>query len=160
MYPAYLGANDAYRGLATVYRQQGDTAALAEILERYLSVTEYGAAEARELAELRALQGDGASAITLLQQARMTEPYDIPTLVRLAELYEEAGALESSAMARRAVIALNPVDLADAYYKLAATLYKSADCAGAKRAALQSLEVAPGFRDAQRLLLACVDSNS
>lgn len=160
MYPAYVGANDAYRGLAAVFRRRGDTAALAEILERYLSVTEYGAAQARELAELRALQGEGARAIALLEQARMTEPYHIPTLERLAELHEEAGALQSSAQARRAVIALNPVDLADAYYRLAATLYKAADCAAARRAVLHSLELAPGFRAAQRLLLACVDPNS
>ena len=123
-------------------------------------MTEYGAAQARELAELRALQGEGARAIALLEQARMTEPYHIPTLERLAELHEEAGALQSSAQARRAVIALNPVDLADAYYRLAATLYKAADCAAARRAVLHSLELAPGFRAAQRLLLACVDPNS
>ncbi len=160
MYPAYVGANDAYRGLAAVFRQRGDTTALTDILAQYLSVTEYGAPEARELAEILAEQGDGARAIELLVQSRMTEPYHIPTLVRLAELYEENGVLDSSADARRAVIALKPVDLADAYYKLAAILYEAADCPGARQAVLRSLELAPGYRDAQKLLLACVDRNS
>ena len=156
LYPAYVGANNPYAGLAEVYRRSENKGALMDILPRYISITEYGAVEARELAELFAARGDVERSVDLLERTRATEPYDIRTLLRLAELQEEIGRYADAVGSRRAVIALDPVDRANAFYRLARTLYELADLAAAKRAVLQSLELAPSFRDAQRFLLACV----
>ena len=78
-------------------------------------------------------------------------------LQTLADLYEATGQYGKMATALRAVLALNPVDLATVYYRLARALYQDADLVAAKRAVLQALEIAPGYRDAQRLLLQCVE---
>jgi hypothetical protein len=72
-------------------------------------------------------------------------------------LYAEQDQHAKAVRARRAILALNPVDKANAYYELARSLYTNADVSEAKRAVLQSLELAPGFREAQKLLLACVE---
>ena len=86
------------------------------------------------------------------------EPYDVPTFDRLAVLYEERGMYPQAVQARRAILALSPVDKANAYYELARSLYQNNEIDAAKRAVLQSLELAPGYREAQKLLLDCVDN--
>jgi len=156
-YPGYAKAGSPYHGLAAVYHAQGRTDKLIEILERFLTVSEHGAEEARELGDLYREQGDTARATRYLSRTLDVTPYDRATHMALAELYTEQNLFADAVRARRAVIALNPVDLADAYYQLALSLFRNREVEAARRAVLQSLERAPGFRDAQKLLLQCVD---
>jgi tetratricopeptide (TPR) repeat protein len=72
-------------------------------------------------------------------------------------MYEAEGQFYVAVSHRRAVLALEPSDRAGAYYRLARSLNGNSQQAEAKRAVLQSLEIAPDFRDAQRLLLDLVD---
>ena len=53
---------------------------------------------------------------------------------------------------------LNPVDRAAALYQYALVLNLDEQSGDAKRAVLQSLELAPGYEDAQVLLLEIVDN--
>jgi len=156
IYPDFSGPGNPYAGLATVYRERGEQDKLIDILTRFLDVSEYGAAEARELGERYAEAGDVAQAIRYLARSLDVEPYDIPTRDRLAGLYHQRGLHPHVVQERRAILALNPVDRANAYYELARSLYNNNEIEAAKRAVLQSLELAPGFREAQKLLLACV----
>jgi len=75
---------------------------------------------------------------------------------RLAELYGEEGRYSYESATRRIVLALNPIDRSRAYYYLALSLYNDNRVPDAKMEVLRSLEIAPGFRDAQKLLLECV----
>lgn len=54
---------------------------------------------------------------------------------------------------RRAVLALDPVDRAEARYQLARAYFEAGDGASARREVLRALEEAPSFEQAQRLLL-------
>jgi hypothetical protein len=54
---------------------------------------------------------------------------------------------------RRAVVALDPVDRAEARYQLAKALAAAGDRASARREVLLALEEAPSFEQAQTLLL-------
>jgi cellulose synthase operon protein C len=54
---------------------------------------------------------------------------------------------------RRAILALDPVNRADAHYHLAVALLAAGDRAEARREVLRALEIAPNFADAQDLLL-------
>jgi Tfp pilus assembly protein PilF len=54
---------------------------------------------------------------------------------------------------RKGVLALDPVDRADALYQLALAYYKSGDLSNARRTVLRALEDAPAFERAQDLLL-------
>ncbi len=157
IYPDYIGPENPYQGLAEVYRARGEQARLVAILERFLNVSEYGAAEARELADLYEQRGEADQAIAYLERSFEVEPYDLPAHDRLATLYEARGRDARAAEARRAILALHPVDKAQAYYDLARSLCRSGDVAQARRAVLQSLELAPGYREAQKLLLACAE---
>ena len=158
IYPDYVGSGNPYLGLATVYRERADEARLIDILEQFLRISEYGPAEARELGALYADADDTDQALAYLARSLEVEPYDLPTRDRLAVLYEQQGRYAQVVQQRRAILALNPVDKANAYYELARSLYNTHDVAAAKRAVLQSLERAPGYRQAQKLLLDCVDN--
>jgi tetratricopeptide (TPR) repeat protein len=61
---------------------------------------------------------------------------------------------------RRAVLALRPVNRADAQYRLAGALYRSGDLDAARRAVLEALELAPSFEAAQELLLEIHDARA
>ena len=157
LYPDFIESGNPYEGLADVYRARGDTAALEGILERYLQHAEYAAAEARELAALHEAAGAWEEAARYLDRSMEVEPYNLDARRRLAEAYERLGRPAEAVQERRAILALDPVDEAAAYYHLAASLYANEDVDEAKRATLQALERAPGYRDAQKLLLEIVE---
>ncbi len=160
LYPAYIEPGNAYSGLAAVYRATGDEQKLAEVLADFLRISEHGADQARELAGIFWERGRVAEAVALLERSLDIDPYDRDVQIRLAEGYAQLGDTAGAVRARRAILGLNPVDRADALYRLARSLYDDRQTADARRTVLQSLELAPGFRDAQRLLLQIVDAPS
>ena len=157
IYDKFTDPGNPYQGLAAVYRAQGDDDQLASHLERYLSISEHAGQEAVELAKLLETRGDRTGAIYYYERSLDVAPYNREVQTRLAELYTEAGNYPNAVRARQAVLGLNPVDRADAYYQFALSLYQSDRVAESKRAVLQSLELAPGFREAQKLLLDVVE---
>ena len=160
IYPRYVASGNPYEGLAAVYRARGDQAQLIDILERYLQLSDYGAEEARTLGALHRQAGNLARAAAYLERSLEVAPYHRATHRHLAELHDELGQYARAVQARRAVLALEPIDEAQSYYELAWSLYKNGQLNEAKRAVLQSLERAPGYRAAQKLLLRCVAQQS
>ena len=57
------------------------------------------------------------------------------------------------------MVALNPVDRAEALYQLAQAYYEAGDAPAAKREVLRALEDAPNFEKAQELLLKLQQGN-
>lgn len=157
MYPDYVGPRNAYEGLAAVHRARNATDARIDVLSRYLDRAEHEVDAALELADLYADRGDRGRAIHMLERTLHVAPYDADVRERLAAAHEQGEQFDDAVQHRRAVLALGPSDRAGAYYRLAQSLYGNRQLAEAKRAVLQSLEIAPDFRDAQRLLLDVVD---
>ncbi|MFC1490334.1 tetratricopeptide repeat protein [Candidatus Latescibacterota bacterium] len=156
IFPNYTGSANPYIGLAKIYRQQEDKRKLADILEKYLLIYQYGADEARELGELQADDGDYDSAVYYYNRSMEVAPYDINAHTRLAELYNTQKQYTEETEERRIVLALKPIDRARAYYFLALSLYNDNQISKAKTEVMRSLELAPGYREAQKLLLDCV----
>ena len=72
-----------------------------------------------ELAKLRAKRGDNAAAAAALEGAVYIYPYDIELHQDLAGYQTALGNWDRVARARRALLALDPVDKAEAHYQLA-----------------------------------------
>ena len=157
IYDKYIDPGNAYQGLAAAYRAQGENEKLVSLLERYLYISEHGSKEAVELAKLLDAEGEDAKAIYYYERSLDVSPYNREVQTRLAELYTSEQRYDEAVSARRAVLGLNPIDRADAYYQYAVSLYQADRRMEAKRAVLQSLELAPGFREAQKLLLSVVE---
>ena len=157
IYPDYIAEGNPYQGLAAVFEATGETGRRISILRRFLHISEYGAAEARELGSYYEESNEPEQATYYYGRSLEVEPYDLETRLTLAALYEQQGLYPQAVRERRAVLDLNPVDRSGAFYELALSLYHSRRLNEAKRAVLQSLELAPGYRDAQKLLLQCVN---
>jgi len=71
----------------------------------------------------------------------------------LAMVAEKENDDELAIKSLAALVTMDPLDKADAHYRLASAQFRQHDTASAKRNVLLALEAAPRFRDAHRLLL-------
>lgn len=159
IFPDYVGPGNAYDALAAIYRERNDRTALEQTLRSYLAVFDHGAAESRELASLL-IETRPLEAADFLERSVEIDPYDRDARSQLAELYLELNRFDEAVKERQAVVALDPVDRAEAEFQLARALFAADELTAAKRATLRALEIAPGHREAQKLLLACVERES
>ena len=98
--------------------------------------------------------GDTTGSAAALERTIYIYPYDAAIHVRLARMYGTLREHKKAVRERRAVVALNPVDRAEALYQLALAHRDAGDSAAARREVLRALEHAPAFEKAQDLLLA------
>ncbi|HKO16375.1 MAG TPA: tetratricopeptide repeat protein [Gemmatimonadaceae bacterium] len=153
LFPDYGGDNGPYWYLAKIAEARGDTARAAEMLTRLVSLNETNYQAYVDLSVLRERLGDVKGAAEALDGAMYVNPYDVAMHQRLALLYQKAGDPQKVVRERRAVVALAPVDRADALYELAVAYRDAGDGAAARTTLLRALEQAPNFEKAQALLL-------
>ena len=153
LFPEYAGADSSYWLLAQLYQRQGRnelaeqqltsmTAINAEHLEAYL-----------QLAGLRARRGDHGGAAAALEAAIYIYPYELELHRTLALHQASLGDWGKVVRERRALLALDPVDKAEAFYQLAYAYDRAGDRSSAREHILYALEIAPNFYPAQELLL-------
>ncbi|NJD17908.1 MAG: tetratricopeptide repeat protein, partial [Gemmatimonadetes bacterium] len=153
MFPEYGGPDSPYAHLARIHAAQGDRERAAAALARLnaLSESDYDALT-MEAGLLEAL-GRPPEAARVLARAVQVWPYEPALHQRLAELAAATGDRALAVQARQAVVALHPVDRAEALYRLALAQRDAGDRAAARRSVLRALEVAPNFEPALELLL-------
>ena len=153
LFPEYAGRDSSYALLASLYRRQGkDDLAEQQLAElTAINATYYDAQ--LQLAELRAGRGDHAGAAAALQAAIYIFPYDLKLHELLASHQASLGNWDQVARERRAILALDPVDKAEAHYQLAQAYHQAGDRSSARQQILYALEIAPNFFRAQELLL-------
>ncbi len=153
LFPDYAGANSPYWFLALAYKTEGlpDRAA-AELAD--LTAINAGQYYAHlERAELLEKMGNPAEAAVALDRAQYVYPFDMDIHRRLGDLYKGLGEWPGVIRERQAVLALDPVDRAEAEYQLALAYFESGDLRQARRSVLRALERAPNFEKALELLL-------
>lgn len=101
--------------------------------------------------DYKALTAQGTA--DALELAMYISPYAMDAHMKLAELYARAGNRAGVVRERQAIVALQPVDMAEARYQLAVAHLENGDATNAKREVLRALEAAPSFARAQELLL-------
>jgi tetratricopeptide (TPR) repeat protein len=153
LFPEYAGPDSPYWHLAVIHKATGAPRRAADELAKLTSIDESNYAANVELAMLLESLGDSAGAAAALERAIWISPYDITVHARLASLYARLGQHARAVRERRAVVALNPVDRAEALYELALAYQRSGDSRSARREVLRALEEAPNFEKALELLL-------
>ena len=153
LFPEYAGSASPGWLLASIYIQRGDSARALREIETLTGIDESFLAANLEEARLAEAAGDRQGAIEALQRAVHIYPFDEETHDRLAELAAERALHPVAVRAREALVALDPVDLAGALYRLALAHYQAGDTARARRTVLRALERAPNFEAAQDLLM-------
>ena len=154
LFPDYAGNDSPRWYLARVHKDRGAFAKAADELRVLTSANENHYEAHIDLADVLQALGDDAGAAAMLDRSMYIHPYDPAMHVRLASLYSKTGDRKRAVRERRAVVALAPVDRAEALYQLALAYHEAGDSAGARREVLHALEEAPNFEKAQTLLLA------
>lgn len=153
MFPEYGGSDSPYWFLSLIHRERGELDRAAAALARLNSLSESNYASLMAEAEILEELGRPSESAAALDKAVQIWPYEMEVHERLAELHGEVGNYEGAVRERRAVVALNPVDRAQALYLLAVSQMDAGDRTSARRSVLRALEIAPNFEDALELLL-------
>ncbi len=158
LFPEYGGDDSPYALLAKAYKKKADTRKEADVIDKWMSLTETNYDGLMELAKLRLQLGDTAAAANAMDRAIFINPFDIAMHQRLAELSRAAGQKQRAVREREAIVALGPVDKADALYQLAEAQHEAGDDVHARTSVLRALEAAPNYEKAQTLLLTLYDA--
>jgi tetratricopeptide (TPR) repeat protein len=153
VFPEYAAPNGPYRILHAAYVKTNNKDKAIEALRAQTLLNERDYEGNMLLAELLETQGDRAGAAEALERAIYIYPYDVKHHDRLAQHYTALKQFPKVVRERRALLALNPVNRADALYRLALAYSDAGQRDQARREVLRALEIAPNFAEAQDLLL-------
>jgi tetratricopeptide (TPR) repeat protein len=153
MYPEYVEDANAYEFLATAQIAKGNKQAALDALKAYETM---GGSDPKTLEKLVSLEedlGHAKDAAATLQLVNFIYPEDEDMHRRLGELLLAQGDAAGAVREYSAVLAMNPLDRASAQYDVARAELAAGDKAKAEESVLASLEAAPGYKPAQKLLL-------
>ncbi len=154
LYPDYVYDANAYELLAEAYLAKDDKAAAARVLQSYVRARGRRPAALESLARLQESLGDPQSAAATLDRINYIDPaYDQEMHKQLATLWLAQKNYAGAIREYTAVLALHPLDAAGAQFDLAQAYLASGQRDKAEDAVLASLEAAPNYRPAQKLLL-------
>src|SRR5690606_30906559 len=114
LFPEYAGPDGPYLLLRDIHLERGDTAAAIAVLRGHVQHRESDYDAHLMLADLFERTGDARGAADVLERAMYIHPYDPEIHQRMARLYGETSQYDKLVRERRALLALNPVNRADA----------------------------------------------
>jgi tetratricopeptide (TPR) repeat protein len=153
LYPDYVEAGSVYEFLANAYMAKKDTPKAMEQLKKYAEIGGRNPDTLDQLAAMEEDAGDKRAAAATLEKINYIYLRDEKEHQKLANLDMELGNAAGAVLEYQAVLALKPVDPAGTHFSLAKAYQAEHKNTQAMDEVLSSLEIAPGFRDAQKLLL-------
>jgi tetratricopeptide (TPR) repeat protein len=153
IYPDFVERGSAYEMLAKIYLGEGDKPNAIAQLEQYSKIGGRDPETLKKLATLQEEAGKKKEAMATLTRLLWIDPVDQDLLTRLGGLEMANNDSKDSIREYRAALALHPVDPATSHYNLAQALQAAGDNDQARDEVVASLEAAPGFRPAQKMLL-------
>jgi len=153
LYPEYVGPENAYMLLATVHRRMSNAAAEHKVLEELAARDGDAGPAYLRLIELDLAAQDWNGLAKNARRLLAVNPLVVSPHRALARAAEESGERDVAVTEYRAAALINDTDPAGVHYHLARLLHQSGKNDDARREVLKSLEEAPRFLDAHRLLL-------
>lgn len=153
--PEDASVNGPRRLLASLYQKSGRTDQETRILKDHLQRNADDLPAVIRLQQLAAQKDDLALATRLGHDVLAIDPFQSEAIILMAQSAEQSGDTAAAARALGSLLALQPDDAARLHFRIA-SLLQATDPPAARRHVLQSLELAPRYRDAHRLLLTMV----
>jgi len=153
LYPEYVGDASVYEFLAEAQMANNDKSGATATLLAYEKMGGEDPQLLTKLATLEEERGDKRVAAATLDSINYIYPENEVLHRRLGELWLAQGNNAGAVREFSAVLALKPLDKALAAFNLAQAYFAQGDKAKAEENVLAALEVAPGFRPAQKLLI-------
>jgi len=159
LYPDYVYPANAYEFMAQADLAKGDKPAAAAILTAYEKLGGHNPPALKQLASLEEELGKPVDAAATLDRLNYVYPVDEELHHKLGDLWFDQKNYSGAIREYNAVIALQPLDKAAAQYNLARAYFAAGQKDKAEDHVVSSLEAAPSYRPAQKLLLQLQDSN-
>jgi cellulose synthase operon protein C len=153
MYPDYVEAHSVYEILADAYLAKDDKPHAMEEMERYAKVGGRNPDTLMKLAKMLDESGNKKEAAAILERLNYIYPMENDAHRELGTLLFDLGQPAGAIREFRAVVDHKPIDPAQAHYDLARAYQLNHQNEQAKDEVVASLEAAPGFSKAQKLLL-------
>jgi len=153
LYPDFAEPGNLYEVLADAYLAKGDKAAAAAELERYAHAGGRSPDALKRWATLLEGLGRPKEAAEALNRINYIFPRDEELHRRLGDLYLAQGNTPGAIREFSALVAMKPLDQAACHFSLARAYSQASRLKEAQEQVLLSLEAAPGYRPAQKLLL-------
>ena len=155
LYPEYVGDANVYLLMAAADTARNDDRAEAAILTEYAHKGGQMPDALKRLATLEENAGKPAEAAATLERVNYIYPVKDEDLHRrLGDLLYAQKRYDGAIREYAARVASNPVDKAGAEFHLAQAYFAAGQNDKAEETVLAALEIAPGYRPAQKLLLA------
>jgi Tfp pilus assembly protein PilF len=159
LYPDYIYPANAYEFMAEADLAKGDKQAAAAILTAYEKMGGHNPPALKQLASLEEELGKPADAAATLNRLNYIYPEDEELHRRLGDLWFAQNNYPGAIQEYNAVVAMQPLDKASAQFDLARAYFAAGQKDLAEEHVLASLESAPDYRPAQKLLLQLKDPN-
>ena len=153
LYPEYVENANAYELLANAELIKGNKQAALDALAEYEKRGGENPGALRKLASLEEELGHPKEAAATLDHLNFIYPEDEGLHRKLGVLWLAQGNNAGAVREYSAVLAMKPLDMASAMFDVAKAYLAAGDKAKAEENVLGSLEVAPGYKPAQKLLL-------
>jgi tetratricopeptide (TPR) repeat protein len=153
LYPEYVEDANAYEFLANAELMKGNKQAALDVLAEYEKRGGEDPPSLRKLASLEEELGHPKDAADTLDQLNYIYPENEDLHFRLGALWLAQGNNAGALREFQAVLAMKPLDMASAEFDVARAYMAAGDKEKAEESVLASLEAAPGFKPAQKLLL-------
>lgn len=154
LYPEYVDEANVYGLMAAAYALGGDAKSEAAVLVQYEHAGGQSPDLLKRLAQLEQNAGQPADAIATLERLNYVYPVNDEDLHhRLGDLLYAQKQYDGAIREYKVAVASNPVDRAGAEFNLAQAYFAAGQKDKAQDSVLAALEVAPGYRPAQKLLL-------
>ena len=158
MYPEYVFGANPYEFIAEADLGKGDDRSAVAILTAYEKMGGRSPEALKELASLEQKLGQPKEAAATLDRINDIDPVDEDLHRRLGDLWLAQNNYDGAIREYTAVLAVHPLDAASAQFNLARAYFAAGQRDKAEDHLLASLEAAPGYRPAQKLLLELEDS--
>jgi tetratricopeptide (TPR) repeat protein len=153
IYPDYVEAANVYQFLANAYLAKGDKASAAAELQQYARAGGRKPDTLKKLATLLEELGRSKQAAEVLNRLNFIYPRDEELHRKLGNLYLAEGDVQSAIREYQALLAMRPLDRAASHFGLAKAYQRANQLDEAREQIVLSLEAAPGYRPAQKMLL-------
>lgn len=155
LFPEQVGHDSPYELLAAIHRELKESDEEKKVLMQYAERTDSAVAPLLRLLDLQSADKDWNGVRQTAGLLLAINPLLPQTQKGRAVAAEQLKDGPEAIRALKALLMMDPDDPAELHFRLATLLHDAGD-AGAKRHVLQALEVAPRYREAQKLLLRIV----
>jgi len=160
MYPDYVEEHSVYELLAEAYTATDNKPAAMAELERYVKTGGRNPDSILKLAKQLEAAGRKKEAAEALDRLNVIFPMDYEQHQMLGSLWFDQGNAKGAVREFAAVVDYKPIDPARAHYDLARAYNLNHETEKAKDELVAALETAPGYRQAQKLLLELSNAES